>query len=77
MTLPVPMKEISVYLCDWERLETIRRRLIRQRKKFYKHKYPDIEIHPDPTYVTCNDVVFELLKLWDFEKASPRRRKPL
>jgi hypothetical protein len=74
MTSPIPTKSIEVDYDNYDSLQKIRRRLTRQRKKYYQHKYPDMEIDPDPTYVSFNDVVSELLEVWDFEK-SPR--KPL
>lgn len=73
MTLPIPMKEVEVYLSDWERLETIRRRIKRRRQREQTlQNGPDIIIDPDPTYTTMADVIEELLDTWEFQK-SPRR----
>ncbi len=67
---PPPMVTVEITEEVFKRLEKIRQHMTLPLRK----EYEGMEIHPDLTYVTIDDVIRELLAGRVTEKA-PRRRK--
>lgn len=67
----LPMVTIEVTEDVFKRLNQVRRRMTRPLRKDYE----GMEIHLDPTDVTIDDVIRELLEGRVTEKAHSRRKK--